>query len=199
MTLSAKTIEPEITACLLRVRSGSTDAFVILFNFYIQRLRGYVVGRLSDRDRGEGIEDDLSVETMYCLWFDLSGGRFSKVNNRDELWYAIMRIAKSRMIDRHRYLSRIRRAAIKTISLSSLVIGSKTQSEIDQFIIYDAWKLFTESLEDQQLKELVRMKMDGLSSDVVAEQLGLVPRTVQRKLKIIRELWEDFVFTRNCL
>lgn len=197
MTLNPKTIDPEITASLLGVRSGNTDAFAILFNFYIERLRGYVVARLSHRDRGEGIEDDLSSEIMNCLWFDLSGGRFLNVIDREELWFAIMRIAKSRIIDRRRYVGRMRRAIIKTISWST-GINAETRSEIDQFIVFDAWKLFTESLEDQQLKELVRMKMDGLTSDTAAEQLGLVPRTVQRKLKIIRELWEDFVAAKNC-
>ena len=126
MNTLERSMDPHITACLLRARSGDVDAFATLFTYYIERLRGFVNTRLSGRDRAGRMDDDISLETMSCLWTDLNGGRFAKVVDLEELWYVIMRIAQSRLIDRRRYCSRIRRAWTRTFAVEILGVPKIT-------------------------------------------------------------------------
>jgi DNA-directed RNA polymerase specialized sigma24 family protein len=41
------------------------------------------------------------------------------------------------------------------------------------------------------LKVVALMKMEGHSSGEIAGRLGVASRTVVRKLRLIREIWED--------
>jgi DNA-binding CsgD family transcriptional regulator len=44
-------------------------------------------------------------------------------------------------------------------------------------------------LPDDSLREVARLRMEGYSCDEVALQLKYSPRTVARKLEIIRRTW----------
>jgi DNA-directed RNA polymerase specialized sigma24 family protein len=45
-------------------------------------------------------------------------------------------------------------------------------------------------LQDETLKAIAVYKMEGYSNKDIAEKLGCVERTVERKLARIRQIWE---------
>ena len=47
-----------------------------------------------------------------------------------------------------------------------------------------------DTLPDEQLKSITIWKMQGYSPEEIAEKLGCVRRTVNRRLALIRTLWE---------
>jgi DNA-directed RNA polymerase specialized sigma24 family protein len=48
-----------------------------------------------------------------------------------------------------------------------------------------------ELLGDADLRALALAKMEGYTDDEIANQLGCARRTVQRRLRLIRQLWEQ--------
>jgi hypothetical protein len=46
-----------------------------------------------------------------------------------------------------------------------------------------------EALGDDQLRQIARLRLQGDSIEQVAEELGLVARAIERKLKVIRAIW----------
>jgi DNA-directed RNA polymerase specialized sigma24 family protein len=48
-----------------------------------------------------------------------------------------------------------------------------------------------DSLGDAELRSVALWKMEGYTNDEIAERLGCVPRTVERKLRVIRGLWDQ--------
>ena len=48
-----------------------------------------------------------------------------------------------------------------------------------------------ECLPDEQLQEIVRMKLAGHSNREIAESLNVVERTAERKLQLIRAYWTE--------
>ena len=46
-----------------------------------------------------------------------------------------------------------------------------------------------DGLGDSQLRSIALWKMEGHSNDEIAARLGCVPRTVERRLQVIRSLW----------
>ena len=50
-----------------------------------------------------------------------------------------------------------------------------------------------EQLEDSSLQALALAKMEGYSNEEIAKQLGCSVRTVERRLKLIRDVWKEEV------
>ncbi|MFP6762212.1 MAG: ECF-type sigma factor, partial [Planctomycetaceae bacterium] len=46
-------------------------------------------------------------------------------------------------------------------------------------------------LDDEQLKELALLKMEGFTNEEIAAKLDCARRTVQRRLKLIQEIWTE--------
>jgi len=46
-------------------------------------------------------------------------------------------------------------------------------------------------LEDEQLRQIALDRMEGYTTDEIAERLGCARRTVARRLDLIRQLWSD--------
>jgi IS30 family transposase len=46
-------------------------------------------------------------------------------------------------------------------------------------------------LQDDSLRQIACWKMEGYTNDEIAERLNVVTRTVERKLKIIRQKWTE--------
>jgi len=44
-------------------------------------------------------------------------------------------------------------------------------------------------LDDERLRRIAVMKLDGLTNDEIAERLQCATRTVQRKMDLIRDQW----------
>jgi DNA-directed RNA polymerase specialized sigma24 family protein len=43
------------------------------------------------------------------------------------------------------------------------------------------------------LERIAMWKLDGLTNSEIAERLGCVTRTVERRLDLIRKVWADFM------
>jgi IS30 family transposase len=46
-------------------------------------------------------------------------------------------------------------------------------------------------LGDAELEAIALLKMQGYTVEQIAQQLGYVSRTIKRKLRLIRTLWEQ--------
>ncbi len=188
----------EITYWLSRARQNDEVAFGKLFGFYIGRLRLYLKNKLTGQDRAEGFEDDLANESMFSVWHGLTEGRFESVTNREELWFAMMCVAKARALNRRKYLRRKKRLLGIPNQLASIFNCSVDLSRAsDELEIIDVWEKFTESLPNDEYREIVRMKLDGMDVNEIAIRFDSVPRGVQRKLRIVQVRWEAFVASQN--
>jgi hypothetical protein len=47
-----------------------------------------------------------------------------------------------------------------------------------------------EALADDELRDVALRRMQGESVEAIAEQLGYAPRSIKRKLQLIRGIWE---------
>ena len=68
------------------------------------------------------------------------------------------------------------------------VIGSEPTPEFAAQVAEESRRLF-EKLGDETLRSIAQRKLEGYTVEEIAEELGCVPRTVNRKLAEIRDLW----------
>jgi DNA-directed RNA polymerase specialized sigma24 family protein len=55
----------------------------------------------------------------------------------------------------------------------------------------DACRRLLDRLKDPELRAVALWKREGYTIEEIAEKLGCVPRTVDRRLRLIRTAWEQ--------
>ena len=58
-------------------------------------------------------------------------------------------------------------------------------------LIGDEWTRLLQSLEDPALQLVVLWKLEGLTNSEISELSGCTRQTIQRRLRLIREIWEN--------
>jgi DNA-directed RNA polymerase specialized sigma24 family protein len=69
-------------------------------------------------------------------------------------------------------------------------VGSEPTPEFAAQMAEECQRLLGQ-LSAGDLREVAVMKMEGYSNEEIAAKLGCVPRTIERKLALIRTLWEE--------
>src|SRR5262249_44582396 len=57
--------------------------------------------------------------------------------------------------------------------------------------VTEEFQRLLDRLADEQLRAIALWKMEGHTDEEIAAKLGCVPRTVRRRLRMIRGLWEE--------
>jgi DNA-directed RNA polymerase specialized sigma24 family protein len=68
------------------------------------------------------------------------------------------------------------------------VLGREPSPELAAMLVENTQQLL-DDLDDEMLSQIARLKLEGYSTDEIAQRLGCVRRTVERKLERIREKW----------
>ena len=68
------------------------------------------------------------------------------------------------------------------------VVGSEPTPEFAADVTEQVEALLAQ-LDDDTLHRVAVAKMEGYTNDEIADQLGVKTRTIERKLRIIREIW----------
>src|SRR5262249_50865798 len=123
---------------------------------------------------------------------------------RDDLWRLLVVITVRKAIDLAQYEGRRQPAGRRVLGESSLagaagsgegspwrqVLGREPTPELAAQGAGGGQRLLGR-LEEPELRTVALWKMEGYTNEEIAAQLGCVPRTVERRLRVIRSLWEQ--------
>jgi DNA-directed RNA polymerase specialized sigma24 family protein len=132
-------------------------------------------------------------------------GKFPKLTGRDNLWPLLVVITSCKAADELQRARRIRRGRGEVRGESAFGDDKSTAGErgIEQVadtgptrqfavLMADVFERLLARLSDDALRAVALWKMDGYSNDEIAAKLGRDLRTVERKLKVIRSLWQEY-------
>lgn len=188
-----------ITNWLTAYRAGDQAAANELWNRYYKRL--VHVARLGLRTPSCGTrdEEDIALSAFNDLFSGIEAGRFPDLADRHGLWHLLVHITGCKII------SARRRERSKKRSVPDLGLARDREpdgSTLDKLIGYEPTAEFCaqaaeslavllESLPEGQLRQIAVYKMEGYSSQEVAQRLGCSLTTVERKLRRIRHEWSS--------
>lgn len=188
-------IEHSITGWFGALRDGDDIAAEKLWNHYFARLTR-LARRNLNHDAGYD-EEDLAVSVFDALCRGAREGRFDELGDRSELWRLLVTIAVRKVSDRHRRQSAQRRGGTATARNNAeapldLLADLDPQSMPDwEASMADECRRLLEMLDDEQLRQIAVMKLDGHTNEEAGDQLGVAVRTVKRRLALIRKRWEN--------
>lgn len=152
--------------------------------------------QLGDTPRSMSDEEDVVQNVFSDFYTGVAEGRFAHVTGRSDLWGLLAKITSRKAANERKYHTRKkrhpavqdRRGDSKTVEASAAVADTgpspELQAEMQETLVH-----MIECLEDPVLKQIATWVLEGHSQDEIARRLNCVPRTVRRKVQLIRGKW----------
>jgi DNA-directed RNA polymerase specialized sigma24 family protein len=194
--------EGSVTCWVTALKAGDAAAAQPLWERYHRRLVGLARRKLeSSRRRGADAEDVVQ-NAFHSFFQGVAGGRFPRLDDRDNLWRLLVVITARKALDQLAH-DHCRRPGGGTVrGASRIARGGPTWDDaaIEQAVgdeptpafaaqVAEECRRLLDQLGDDSLRRVAVWKMEGFTSDEIAARLGRSRRTVTLKLETIRAIW----------
>jgi DNA-directed RNA polymerase specialized sigma24 family protein len=187
-----------VTKWINRLKTGDPEAAHRLWEGFFRRLVGLARGKLEGSPRRAADEEDVALSAFGSLCRGAEGGRFPHLLDRDGLWQLLVAITSHKAHDLRRREERQKRGGGRVLDEAAL--GDSDEVGLEQVLGRDPTPDFAAQLaeefdrllaglDDATLRTVALAKLDGFTNEEIAARLGCAPRTVERKLQVIRSLW----------
>jgi DNA-directed RNA polymerase specialized sigma24 family protein len=190
-----------VTRWIGPLKAGEVEAAQALWDRYFDGLVRLARTRLRDAPRAVADEEDVALSAIHCLCRGAAAGRFPQLADRGNLWRLLATIAAQKAVDLQRREAREKRGGGKMLgegelagdnpeaNVAALVVGREPSPEFAAQLD-EEYRRQLERLEDDGLRQIAVWKMEGYDNDEIALRLGCGVRTVERKLGVIRAIWQ---------
>jgi DNA-directed RNA polymerase specialized sigma24 family protein len=192
--------EGSVTGWLGQLKAGDREAAQKLWERYFRRLVGLARKKLRGAKPRAADEEDVALSAFDTFCRGVENGRFPRLDDRDNLWNVLVLLTARKAWHLVRDEGRAKRGG--NAGFISDALSADDASGLDQFIgrdptpdfavqVAEQYQLLLARLDDLELETVAVCKMEGYTNDEIAARLDCTVRTVERKLRIIRGLWEN--------
>jgi DNA-directed RNA polymerase specialized sigma24 family protein len=197
-------LDGSVSLWLGRLHRGDAAAAQPLWERYFQRLVGLARHKLRAGPRRAVDEEDVALSAFDSFCRGAGQGRFPQLTDRDSLWHLLVTLTarKAGKVRRAERQQKRGGGAVRGESaLLDLARAAEGGGGLDQVVgleptpefaaeVADECRRLLDRLADPELRSIALWKMEGATDGEIAARLGYVLRTVQRRVQLIRRLWE---------
>ncbi len=183
----------DVTFWLQQLKAGERRAAQPLWELYFRRLVAVVRERLRGFPRAGRDEQDLALSAFDSFFRAVEKNHFPRLDDRYDLWQVLTTIASRKVCDLVEYERREKRDHRRTHPLEGADVRALCSGEPDPA---EAAELAEEvdrllgMLPDQLMRDIAVRKLEGYTNEEIAGLVGWSVATVERRLPLIRQLWE---------
>lgn len=182
-----------VTVWLGQLQAGNSAAVRPLWDRYFHRLVGLARKRLASAPNRAADEEDVALSAFDSFCRNAEAGKFPDLADRDSLWRMLAQFTLRKTAHHLRDAGRLKRgggaAAGDGAAVWEDVLGREPDPAVAAEVADECDRLLT-ALGDPDLRQVALLRMDGHAVDEVAHRVGCAPRSVKRKLQLIRDIWE---------
>ncbi len=189
-----------VTHWIQQLRAGNHAAAQPLWERYFAQMVRLARQRLLGVPRRAADEEDVALSAFDSFCRAAEAGRFPQLADSSGLWPLLVTITARKAADLVEHESRLKRGGGAVVDDSTLV-GPDGRSGIEQAVgreptpefaaqMAEEYARLLDRLPDAGLRDVARWKLEGYTNDEIARKFGCVRRSVERKLQLIRGLWE---------
>ena len=193
--------EVEFITWIDRLATGDEAAVSLFWERYFERLIRMAKKKFETLPRRAMDEEDVALSAMNSVLRGIQQGQFVHLQDSQAIWKLLLTIASRKITAQRRREFSAKRGGGRQRGESVFVSSPNTSSVTMPFnsvpdrqpspdlvaILHDTTHQFLERLNDPQLQRILTLTLEGCTPKEIAEQLGVVPATVLRKLTLIRE------------
>jgi DNA-directed RNA polymerase specialized sigma24 family protein len=189
------TPDESVSGWIGRVRGGDDEAAARLWQRYFVRLVGLARDRLRGAPRRAADEEDVALSAFDSFCRGAEQGRFPALHDRESLWRLLVVLTARKAAHLRRDELRQKRGGGAVLGQGDLadlewVAANEPTPEFAAQVAEQCERLLR-GLESVGLRPLAALKMEGYTNAEIAARLGWSLSTVERKLRIVRWLWEE--------
>lgn len=187
-----------VTHWVEQLQAGDPAAAQPLWERYFHRLVGLARKKLQGAARRVADEEDVALSAFDSFCRHAARGRYPQLHDRDDLWKLLVVIVARKAHHLVRDEHRQKRTGEQSSEASDRdsdeaelkkALAREPSPELAAEVAEECRRLL-ELLGDDDLRTVALQKMEGYTVDEIAANLRCAPRTVARKLGLIRGLWE---------
>jgi DNA-directed RNA polymerase specialized sigma24 family protein len=183
-------LDGSVTRWLAPLGRGDPEAARQVWERYFVRLVELARAKLQGAPRRVADEEDVALNALDSLCRGAAQGRFEQLCDRESLWRILVVIADRKAAHQRRDLGRHKRGGqARREPLDDDLPGREPTPEAAAEFA-DRCRHFLALLPDDVLRTVALARMHGDAVEEIAARLDCTPRTVKRKLQVIRSLWE---------
>jgi RNA polymerase sigma factor (sigma-70 family) len=195
--------ENSVALWLQGVKSGDPDAAQQLWQRYWSQLLALVRQKLPAHTRRTFDEEDIALSAFRCFFTALEQGRYPQLSDPDGLWNLLVVIAARKARNYLRRQAQQKRGGgtvrgesaffspddLSTRGIEQVVGEEPTPAFAVQ--VAEECRYLLDVLEDDGLRSIAVLKMEGYTVEEMAARLQCARRTVERRLQMIRVRWSE--------
>ncbi|WP_165228946.1 ECF-type sigma factor [Aquisphaera insulae] len=198
-----------VTRWIGDLKAGEADAARALWDRYFEKLVRLARKRLARGVDAAEDEEDAALSAFDSFCNGLARGRFQRLGDREDLWKLLVVITArkvSAQADRrgaakrgggwHRLDGPHGDGVGDGTSVGggggalAAILAREPTPEFAATVAEETSRLLGR-LGDEQLRQIALDRMEGYTTDEIAERLGCARRTVARRLDLIRQIWTE--------
>ncbi len=184
---SSRSADSSVTEWIAGLKAGKGEAADRLWHRYFERLVRLARRKLGSAPRRMADEEDVAAIVFRNLWQGAEAGQFSELRNRENLWPLLVVLTSRRVHDLLRYQKR--RSSEGAPEELDHVIAEEPTPEFAAIVRENVSRLF--AVLDSVQRQVAQGKLEGRENAEIARGLGCSERTVERKLQVIRRIWDE--------
>jgi RNA polymerase sigma factor (sigma-70 family) len=185
-----------VTFWLSQLRLGQGHAAQKLWERYYERLVRLAQKRMARSPKRVEDEEDVVQSAFATFCANLANGRFPQLQDRHDLWRLLIIITARKATNCVRRGKTLKRGGpfaqggqhFYSLQLEQIV-GDEPSPDF-ALQAAETVRILLDNLPTPSMRVLAISKLEGYTNDEIAERLGCSLRTVERRLQVIRELWQ---------
>ena len=196
--------DASVSGWLDGIRAGDQADIQRLWDRYFQQLVRLAGKKLPGHARREFDEEDVALSAFHSFCQRVSRGQFPQLADRDDLWKLLVTITARKAVSSVRHQNRKKRGGGKVQGESAFLDAESDEAANDGLAGFlsreptpevaaqfaEEYDLMIDKLQNPALKTIALRTLEGHGAEEIAVELGTSPRTVHRKLQLIRALWD---------
>jgi DNA-directed RNA polymerase specialized sigma24 family protein len=192
-----------VSAWIGRLQEDDSAAFQQIWERYFQQLVSLARKKLRSLPRRVADEEDVALEAFHSFCRGAREGRFPKLVDRNDLWQLLVMLTARKAANLQKHIRRQKRGGGKVRGDSALQ-GPDSSSAGQAFVqlidkeptpefaveAVQEFERLLDSLGDDNLRSIALWKMEGFTHEEIAAKLACATVTVERRLRLIRSIWQ---------
>jgi RNA polymerase sigma factor (sigma-70 family) len=194
--------DDNITGWIVRLKEGDPRAAQVLWEAYFRRIVALARQLLGLSNRRVEDEEDVAICVFNSVYQRAAAGRFPQLNDRHDFWRLLVTISERKASSQRRFHRRQKRGGGQVRGESAFLGSGESYEKLGianvaapdptpelVAAVAETCRDLLSELPNDTLRGVALRKMEGFTNDEIAQQLGCKTRTVERKLRLIREHW----------